>query len=179
MDFRRYFYFHYLWLIGLLQAMLIWVPPIFRNLIYKLVLKKMGKNVFIDNGVYFRFPSRIRLGSNVSINRACSFYASYYFKNVEIVIGNNVRIGPNVSFFTAGHDMREIHLPNNAESIHVGDNVWIGGNVSILQGVYIGEGAVIGAGSVLTSNVPAFKVYAGNPAKELKDRNLVEIKNAK
>lgn len=132
----------------------------------------MGNNVFIDNGCYFRFPSRISIGNNVSINRNCTLLLSFHFKNTEIIIGNNVRIGPSVSMFAAGHDTTKHNLVDLAESIFIKDNVWIGGNCTILQGVTIHEGAVVGAGSVVTRDVPAYKIYAGNPAREIKQRKI-------
>ncbi len=45
----------------------------------------------------------------------------------------------------------------------------IGANATILPGVEIGEDALIAAGAVVTKNVPPRKVYAGIPAKEIKD----------
>lgn len=46
----------------------------------------------------------------------------------------------------------------------------IGSNATILCGVTVGEGAIIGAGAVVTHNVPAQTTVAGNPAKELPNR---------
>jgi acetyltransferase-like isoleucine patch superfamily enzyme len=43
--------------------------------------------------------------------------------------------------------------------------VFIGARAIILKGVRIGQGAVIGAGSVVTSDVSAFMIAAGNPAR--------------
>ncbi|WP_332369571.1 hypothetical protein [Spirosoma telluris] len=39
----------------------------------------------------------------------------------------------------------------------------------MLKGVTIGHHAVIGAGSVVTKNIPANQVWAGNPARFVKD----------
>jgi len=52
----------------------------------------------------------------------------------------------------------------------IGHDVWIGNNVLIKAGVTIGNGAVIGMGSVVTKNVPSYEVWAGNPAKKIKQR---------
>ncbi len=52
----------------------------------------------------------------------------------------------------------------------LGNDVWIGNDVTILPGVVIGNGAIIGAGSVVTKDVPAYAVYAGNPAKLIRYR---------
>lgn len=52
----------------------------------------------------------------------------------------------------------------------LGNDVWIGNDVTILPGVVIGNGAIIGAGSVVTKDVPAYAVYAGNPARLIRYR---------
>jgi acetyltransferase-like isoleucine patch superfamily enzyme len=46
----------------------------------------------------------------------------------------------------------------------IGHDVWLGYGATIMSGVNIGDGAVIGAHSVVTQNVPAYAIYAGNPA---------------
>ena len=85
--------------------------------------------------------------------------------------GDNVFVGPNCGFYTAGH-------PENAERrnkgleyarpITVGNNVWFGGNVTVLPGITIGDNSIIGAGSVVTKNIPANVVAAGNPCKVIR-----------
>lgn len=52
----------------------------------------------------------------------------------------------------------------------IGNDVWIGEDVRILEGVVIGDGAVIGAGAIVTKDVEPYSIYAGIPAKKLKDR---------
>jgi maltose O-acetyltransferase len=170
----RVLFLHYSYAIHLLHGLLDLMPPPVRFLMFKLLLKKMGSQVFIDTKVYFRYPQRVRIGSHVSINRGCAFYPSWYHKDAEIVLGSNIRLGPGVSFMAAGHDHTRLDLPDTAARIEVGDNVWIGANCSILQGVHIGEGAIVAAGSVVTKNIPPYKIYGGIPAKEIKDRVLQE-----
>lgn len=46
---------------------------------------------------------------------------------------------------------------------------YIGCNTIICKPVTIGENAVIGAGSVVTKDIPANQVWAGNPARYIKD----------
>lgn len=65
----------------------------------------------------------------------------------------------------------------------IGNDVWIGENCLIKSGVTIGDGAIIGMGSVVTHDVPAYEVWAGNPAKCIKKRfdddvivKLLEVK---
>lgn len=62
------------------------------------------------------------------------------------------------------------------EKTCIGNDVWIGSGVMIKSGVTVGDGAVIGMGSVLTKNIPPYEIWAGNPAKKIKDRFENDIK---
>lgn len=149
-------------------------PPPLRQLVYKILLKKLGKGSFIDYGTYIRYPFKVSIGNNVWINRNCSLYASGRIKNAEIILGNNVAIGPEVCIFSAGHDYNKLILPDIAKTVKIGDNVWIGGRSIILPGVEIGEGAVVGAGSIVTKNIGPYEIVAGNPAKFIKERKILD-----
>ena len=50
----------------------------------------------------------------------------------------------------------------------LGDNVWCGANVVITSGVTIGDRCVIGANSVVTTDLPAYSIAAGVPARVLR-----------
>ena len=41
---------------------------------------------------------------------------------------------------------------------------------NIFSGVTIGVGAVVGAGSVVTHDIPPYEIWAGNPAKKIRNR---------
>lgn len=112
------------------------------------------------------------MGSDVSENKGCEFFPSWHDQTATIVIGNNVRLGPCIRFFAAGHDTADINLADTSAPIIVGNNVWIGGSSVILQGVTIGEGAIVAAGSVVTKEVAAYTIVGGVPAKFIKERIL-------
>ena len=52
----------------------------------------------------------------------------------------------------------------------IGNDVWIGREAMIMPGVHIGDGAIVASGSVVVSDVPAYTVVGGNPARPLKQR---------
>lgn len=95
-----------------------------------------------------------------------------------IVIGDHVSIAPNCvcvacSAANNGRTINTIpyvkeHLTVSAP-IHIEDEVWIGANVTILPGVTIGHGSIIGAGSVVTTDVDPLSIYAGVPARKIRD----------
>ena len=45
------------------------------------------------------------------------------------------------------------------------DHAWLNFNVAVLKGVTIGEGAIIGVNSVVVTDIPAYSVAMGNPAR--------------
>ena len=57
-----------------------------------------------------------------------------------------------------------------AKEVIVGESAFVGAGSIVLKGVHIGKNAIIGAGSVVTKDVPDYEVWAGNPAKYLKNR---------
>jgi acetyltransferase-like isoleucine patch superfamily enzyme len=67
-----------------------------------------------------------------------------------------------------GHDARL--ADKDVDPPRIGNDVWIGSQTIILRGVRIGDGAVIGAGSIVTRNVPPYEIWAGAPARRLRDR---------
>jgi maltose O-acetyltransferase len=164
----------YAYVLHLFYGILDLLPQFLRSPIFKLVFGGyMGNGTYIDYKCYFRYPSRIRIGNNTTINRSCSFYGSYHHNDVIISIGNNVAIAPSCSFFAAGHDINSASLKNTAKSITVGDKVWIGGESIILGGADIGEGAVIAAGSLVRGSVEPYTVVGGIPAKFIKQRDIL------
>jgi acetyltransferase-like isoleucine patch superfamily enzyme len=62
--------------------------------------------------------------------------------------------------------------------VRIERNVWIGFDACILPGVTVGEGSVVGARSVVTSDVPPFTVFAGNPARLIRRLDPSEIKGS-
>ena len=60
-------------------------------------------------------------------------------------------------------------IPSRGDTV-VGNDVWIGYNVLVMPGVTIGDGAIVATGSVVTSDVLAYAVAGGNPARVVKRR---------
>lgn len=85
-----------------------------------------------------------------------------------ITLEDNVFIGANVTF------TNDLYPRSKNESwslmrTYVRKGATIGAGSTILPGIEIGENAMVGAGSVVTKNIPAGEVWAGNPAKQLRN----------
>jgi virginiamycin A acetyltransferase len=61
------------------------------------------------------------------------------------------------------------YLPLKGDTV-IGNDVWIGFDSLIMPGVGIGNGAIIASRSVVVSDIPAYTVAGGNPAKVIKER---------
>ena len=133
---------------------------------------------FIDKVGYIEarnLGSEVIIGASTYINNSFVIIAD----KTTIEIGNNCLIGPN--FFVCDSDFHGLELDARASgkyiclSVKIFDNVFIGEGVKILKGVTVGEGSVIGSGSIVVKDVDAFSVYAGNPARKI--RELKSINN--
>lgn len=164
----------YSFLENIVYMLLEGAPQPIRNLVFKLAFKRFGRGCMLDYKTYFRYPWVISIGDGVSINRGCAFFGSYVAGGAEIVIGNNVAIGPSVKIFSASHEYSTRDLNDTAGDVVIGDGAWIGGASIILPCVEIGEGAVIGAGSIVSRSIPPYSVAVGNPAQVIRERVIAD-----
>lgn len=109
----------------------------------------------------------LEIGERTLVNFGCSLVAT------ELVrIGAHCHIGPYTMMldndFHYVEPERRLEQPPS-KPIVIGDNVWIGVRVIVMAGVTIGADSCIGAGSVVTSDVPPRTLYAGVPARHIRD----------
>lgn len=117
------------------------------------------------------------VGKNVFIPSDLIITQNYATHDGDLIIGDNVSIGPAGVLTVVSHPnyskIRNL-IGHKDFKITIGDNVWIGANSVILSGINIGENSVIGAGSVVTKDVELNGIYAGVPAKKIKDLIIEE-----
>lgn len=137
--------------------------------LYRMIFREYGAGSYIDKKCFFRYFNKIVIGSNVEINRECIFLPGYKSSS-RIFVGDNVLIAPRVSFYAAGQNPGDIREDVGGDII-IGNNVYIGANAVIRYGVTIADNVVVGAGSIVVKDLLKPGVYAGNPAKLV--RNIV------
>jgi carbonic anhydrase/acetyltransferase-like protein (isoleucine patch superfamily) len=95
----------------------------------------------------------VRIGNRVNIQDGAVLHCTY--QKTKVVIGNNVSIGHNAI----------VH------GCTINDNVLIGMGAIVMDNCEIGSNTIIAAGAVVTEGtvVPAGCIYAGVPAKKIKD----------
>lgn len=121
----------------------------------------IGDNVFI--GPFVEIQKNVKIGTDTKIQ-------SHTFVCELVEIGNECFVGHGVMFV---NDLFSSGGPARGDktkwlSTRIGNNVSIGSNVTILP-VEICDNVVIGAGSVVTKNIKKSGIYAGNPAKFIRN----------
>lgn len=61
-------------------------------------------------------------------------------------------------------------MPLLKPAVTIGRDVWICADAFVGPGVAVGDRAIIGARGVVTRDVPAGRIVAGNPAREIGKR---------
>lgn len=146
---------------------------------------KLLKEIFphSDGSLFVRGPVFVDYGENTYFGKNVYFNFNLVILDVcPVHIGNNCFFGPNISILTALHSLvaseRELYFDEEkgyvtdreyGAPITIGNDCWFGGNVTILPGVTIHDNVVVGAGSVVTHDLESGCVYAGNPAKKIKE----------
>lgn len=141
----------------------------------------LGDNVTIAKFATIQCTGVIRslgIGLRVGNNSAIGAY-SFLGAQGGITIGDDVIMGPRVSFHAENHRYDDPDTPirlqgETRQGIVVENDCWIGAGAIILDGVRIGSGAIVAAGSVVTKDVPAFAIVAGSPARIIKQRKETE-----
>jgi UDP-3-O-[3-hydroxymyristoyl] glucosamine N-acyltransferase len=122
---------------------------------------ELGDGVFV--GPFVEVQKDVRIGARTRIQ-------SHAFICELVSIGADCFVGHGVMFV---NDLFEKGGPARGDkalwrSTFVGDRVSIGSNATILP-VSICDDVVIGAGAVVTKSITKPGVYAGNPARKLRD----------
>jgi acetyltransferase-like isoleucine patch superfamily enzyme len=91
----------------------------------------------------------------------------------DIIVGNEVAVGPNCTFYTHDHLYDDPLKPAwkggvVKNKITIEDGAWIGSNVTILPGVTVARRAVVASGAVVNKDVDSETIVGGVPAKIIK-----------
>ncbi len=157
-------------------------------------LKSFGKNVLISRFARIYSPHKISIGDNVRIDDFCILSG-------EITLGSHIHISPYVALYGAmGIEFEDytgisahsvvysamddfggeylvgsVH-PENLTNVTGGKVLvrkfsQIGVNSVVFPNLTIGEGAAVGACSLVTKALDSWGIYAGIPARRMKNRS--------
>ncbi len=165
-------------------------------------LKSCGENVIIGKTVRIRYPELVDIGDNVIIDDFSYISTSLKIHNnvhlssgCKIIGGKNAFVelfpfsttAPNVVLSAGSDDYIDgiagptVPLKFKAEAIFgkiiINKHCIVGANSVVLPNVKFKEGSVLGALSLANKDLEEYRVYAGIPARHIKDRNKQNILN--
>jgi putative colanic acid biosynthesis acetyltransferase WcaF len=139
----------------------------------RFVLRCFGAE--IAEGVHVYASTVIYMPWNLSVGAWSAIGEGAFIYNLgPVTIGSQVTISQRAHLCAGSHDYTRPDMPLLKPPIHIEDQVWVCADAFIGPGVSVREGAVVGARAVVMKDVPPWTVVAGNPAKALKTRELVQ-----
>ena len=163
-------------------------------------LKKFGKNAVIGKTVRIRYPELVEIGDNVIIDDFCYISTSLKIasnvhissgckliggRDASVEFGEFSTLSPNVVIAAGSDDyisgIGTPIVPTEFKGnyivghISIGRHCIIGSNTTILPNVNIAEGSSVGANSLVKENLKPWVLYAGIPAKAIRNRERDKI----
>lgn len=163
-------------------------------------IRRIGRNVIIGKTVRIRCPELVEIGddviiddftyistaltvdSNVHIAAGCKLIGG---RNSHVRIGQFSTLAPNVVIAAGSDDyisgiaspLVPLEYKGNVEigNVDLGRHCIIGSNSTVLPNVRLADGAAVGAQSLVKTDIPAWSLYGGIPARYLNNRNRDEI----
>ncbi|HET6762766.1 MAG TPA: acyltransferase, partial [Longimicrobiaceae bacterium] len=101
-----------------------------------------------------------RLGKNVKVQNNVSIYEG-------VILEDDVFCGPSCVFTNVTNPRAHVSRKSEYRQTLVRRGSSIGANATIVCGVTLGEYSFIGAGAVVRSDVPAYALMVGVPARRV------------
>lgn len=157
--------------------------------------KSIGADLSISKKASFYGVENISIGSHVRIDDFCilsgeisigdyihiAAYSALYGSDAGIQINEFANISSRVCIYAvtddySGESMTSPMIPDKYKNlqktpVYIGRHAIIGSGSVILPGSEIGEGCAVGSLSLIKNALDAWWIYAGIPAKKLKERS--------
>lgn len=144
--------------------------PFLPRVLRRLLLQAAGARAESSPGTGFALtgdPRNLTVARGVFFNRSVTVEAT-----APVTIGANSAIGMQVLITTSHHAIDDEGRWSDTATgrpVVIEERVWIGGRATILPGAHIEHDVVVAAGAVVTGRLLAHGVYAGVPAKRIRD----------
>lgn len=164
--------------------------------IERMGFSSIGENVLISDRASFYNCANISIGNNVRIDDYCVVAAGVGGVSIgnyvhiavyssligagAIVMSDFSGLSSRVSIYSSSDDYSGVALTNptvpkmytnvTSEDVYIGRHVIVGCGSVILPGVTLEDGVAVGALSLICKDCKSFGVYAGSPARYIKER---------
>lgn len=92
------------------------------------------------------------------------------YNPIPITLKSHCTVSQQAYLCSSTHDYNDPAFPMISKPITVGRYAWICARATVLLGVTVGDGAVLGLGSIASKDLEPWSVYAGLPAKKIRER---------
>jgi len=144
-------------------------PSRIKVLLLRLFRAKIGTGVVLKPSITIKYPWFLSIGDNAWIGEMV-----WIDNLVSVSIGSNACISQGAMLLTGNHNYRKSSFDLMAKPIVLESGVWIGAKSVVCPGVTCFSHSVLSVGGIATSNLNSYSVYLGNPAKQVKSREIIE-----
>lgn len=147
-----------------LESSLPW-PYRFKGWLLRLFGARIGVGVILKNRIVVKYPWNLEVGDHTWIGEA-----AWIDSLAKVTIGSNCCLSQGVMIETGNHDWSSETFDLVVKPVVVEDGAWMAVRSTMLPGSHLASHAVLAAGAVLSGSTEPYGVYAGVPAKRLKER---------
>jgi putative colanic acid biosynthesis acetyltransferase WcaF len=144
-----------------------------RSILLRCFGAKLGKNCHIYGRARIWAPWNLECDELATIGDEAIIY-----NPAPVTLGSHAIISQQAYLCGATHDYENPNFPLVAFPISIGSYAWVCARATVQAGVSIGEGAVLALGSVATRDLQPWTVYGGVPARKIKARKNIALKNS-
>ena len=145
-----------------------WTPtPLhaWRRFLLRLFGARMGERSDVRGSARVWLPSNLVMEAHAVIGPGVNCY-----NQATIHLGRWALVSQGAHLCAGTHDIDREDFPLIARPIHIGAHSWIAAEAFVGPGAQVAEGVVLGARAVLFGRTEAWGVYAGNPARFIRER---------
>ena len=172
-----------------------------REEVLALGFASVGEDVQISDKVCFYGAAKMRIGSHVRIDDFCILIGSVTLGNYihianytaihasagSFTMGSYSTLSSRVAVYAASDDYSGEYMTNSvvpsqythiiSSDIVIGEHVVVGSGSTLLPGAVLPDGVALGAMSLVKTSLSPWCIYAGIPAKKIRDRaqNCLEL----
>ena len=139
----------------------------FKRALLRFFGARIGARVVIKPRVNIKYPWHLEIADDVWIGEGV-----WLDNLVRISIASNVCVSQGAFLLTGNHDYTDPAFGLIVKPIIVEEGAWVGAQAIVCPGVKVGRCAVVTVGSVLTQDAAPSGIYAGNPARSVKSRQI-------
>ncbi|MBP1839100.1 WcaF family extracellular polysaccharide biosynthesis acetyltransferase [Formosa algae] len=133
----------------------------------KLFGAKIGSGVVIKPGVNIKYPWLLTIGDYSWIGE------KVWIDNLaKVTIGNHVCVSQEAMLLCGNHNYKKTTFDLLVSEITIDDGAWVGAKTVVCPGVNIKSHAILTVNSVATKTLEAYYIYQGNPARQIRKREI-------